>query len=402
MVWLRYLVCTALLGACAEDNLGEPRGMDERETLEAHHTWSADDERGAQAAGGRADALSAQTASERRRVRDPWGPVRRLVNDTAEANGLPGVSLTVYDADDAVVHEQIYGDFPLDRPVVVASASKLVAGLVIFALIGEGKLSLTDKASDVLKTSPDNITLKHLLSFTSGLASDAECLSHPEMTLDACAREILGGRHLALPGERFDYGGTHLQVAGRMAEIAGHDSFNELFRTRLAVPLGLRGVGFYNGARGPRDTENPLVAGGLRISVQDYAQLLSVYFHRGQTEDVTIGSWDLFEDAAREPYPRARIGYSPLKALQLPYHYGLASWLECEPSSGQSCSVISSPGKYGFTPWVDRKNQYYAILGMQLSSQNEEDGSHQDGVAEVSVNLQQQLKPLIEQALAAD
>ncbi|ADO71673.1 hypothetical protein [Stigmatella aurantiaca] len=47
------------------------------------------------------------------------------------------------------------------------------------------------------------------------------------------------------------------------------------------------------------------------------------------------------------------------------------------------CSSISSPGAFGWTPWVDRDAGYYAILGMQLSS-----GDATGGVVAFSVDLE--------------
>jgi hypothetical protein len=54
--------------------------------------------------------------------------------------------------------------------------------------------------------------------------------------------------------------------------------------------------------------------------------------------------------------------------------------------------VISSPGAFGFTPWLDRNVGYYAIIAM-------ESGDTDTGVVPFSVRLAQELKPLIAQAL---
>ena len=75
----------------------------------------------------------------------------------------------------------------------------------------------------------------------------------------------------------------------------------------------------------------------------------------------------------------------------LPFRYGLGAWLECAtPAAG--CSVISSPGAFGFTPWLDRNTGYYAVIAM-------ESGLADTGLAPASVRLAQDLKPLIAQAL---
>jgi D-alanyl-D-alanine-carboxypeptidase/D-alanyl-D-alanine-endopeptidase len=373
MVWHRWLVCTVLLGACAGDTLAGSRDL-ESDVL--------------------ASALEDDQAAQ-------WDEIGRIVSEAAERHGVPAMSLTVYDADDTQVFSHLYNDFDLDKRVAVASASKLVAGLVMFALIGKNKLSLDSTTREVLRFRgvQGDITLRDLLSFTSGLAPTADCISEPDTTLAACVKAIGRSTPVDVPGQVFDYNSTHLAVAGGMAEVAGDASFNDLFRTLMADRLQIHPKAlFYTTPRRPEATDNPLVAGGLSISVNDYAKLLGLAFHRGRTEKLSIvtpeQSIELFDEAAREPYPDVEIDYSPMTALRLPFRYGLTSWLECRtPEDG--CSVVSSPGKYGFTPWIDRHNGYYAILGMEL------EGSDGD-VVSFSVDLQQRLKPLIVRALSGD
>jgi hypothetical protein len=105
----------------------------------------------------------------------------------------------------------------------------------------------------------------------------------------------------------------------------------------------------------------------------------------------TLISAGLIATQGTEPYPNAVIGDSPFVAIGLNFHYGLASWLECPPPA-VNCQVVSSPGAFGFTPWVDRDGGYYAILGMEVSES-------QSGIVDFSVKLAQDLKPLIRAAL---
>ena len=92
-----------------------------------------------------------------------------------------------------------------------------------------------------------------------------------------------------------------------------------------------------------------------------------------------------------EPFPAAEIGVSPFDAIGLDFHYGLSSWLECAPPA-VDCGVVSSPGAFGYTPWVDREGGYYAIIAMEVTES-------QSDIVEFSVDLAQDLKPLIRAAL---
>ncbi|MCU0647301.1 MAG: beta-lactamase family protein [Gemmatimonadaceae bacterium] len=327
---------------------------------------------------------------------DPWAPVDSVMRQTIAAGTVPGAALVVHDAQHRVVFRRSYGDFAADRRVPVASASKLIAGLVLFDLIGRGRLSLESTTAQVLGWTGvrGTITLRHLLSFTSGLAPIAACTFDAGATLAECVDRIRLAPVNAAPGQRFDYGSTHLHVAARMAEVASGRTWNVLFRETLATPLGLSTeVTFFTIPRQAMGTGNPLVAGGLRASTDEYMQLLAVASARGQYRGLSIGTGALYDQQMREPFPAVDIGFTPIDPVTLGWRYGFTAWLECAtPATG--CTTVSSPGAFGFTPWIDRANGYYASLGMELSRA---DG----GVAATSVAIASRLKPALVAALRA-
>jgi CubicO group peptidase (beta-lactamase class C family) len=327
---------------------------------------------------------------------EPFAEVDRLANATFLQQGIPGMAVVVYDRNDRKVFEKVYGDFAPDRRVAVASASKMMAGLALFRLVDQGYLSLDSTTAAVLGWSGPQgaITLRHLLSFTSGLEPDAACTSMASLSLAECVDRIATSTPIAVPGTRFDYGSTHLHVAARMAEVVTGSTWNALFVQQVLHPLGLpEAVQFYSYPRQAIGTTNPLVAGGMRATMDEYGRMLAVVFHRGTASGQYFVSPALFDAQAREPYPDAVVGNSPMSALAYDFRYGLVAWLECAtPATG--CSSISSPGAFGWTPWVDREGGYYAIIGMEIADAR-------DGVVNFSVRLAQDLKPAIRQALAA-
>jgi CubicO group peptidase (beta-lactamase class C family) len=323
-----------------------------------------------------------------------YAEVDRLAAAAYASAGISGMALSIYDRDDRRVFHRVYGDFASDRRVAVASASKLVSGVVLLRLVDQGFLSLDSTTGAVLGwTGPQAaITLRHLLSFTSGLPPSAACASQADTTLAECVARIGAGPLVAAPGTRYDYGNTHLHVAARMAEVATGSPWAQVYDAQLARPLGLSAASvYYTFPRQAIGTTNPLVAGGLRATMDEYARILSVAFHRGMYQGQRLAASSLFDEQAREPYPGVTIGSSPFAQLGLPYRYGLAAWLECAtPATG--CAVLSSPGAFGWTPWFDRDGGYYAVLGMEVSEA-------QSGVVAFSVTLAQQLKPEIRRAL---
>lgn len=328
-----------------------------------------------------------------------WAEVERKSAAAYERSGVSGMTVAVFDRNDVKIFERSYGDFSPTKRVAVASASKLAAGTVIFGVIGQGLLSLDSTTAQVLgwTGARGGITLRQLLSFTSGLLPDAPCIDSPLTTLAACVDQVRSdpAALVALPGTRFDYGGTHLQVAARMAEVATGKTWNTLYAEHLRAPLGLGTEStFYTLPVQRIGTFNPRAGGGLTASLDEYARILAVSFHRGTYQGRTVAPAALFDEQAVAPYPDATIGVSPFANLGLDFRYGLAAWLECStPRTG--CSTLSSPGAFGWTPWFDRQAGYYAVIGLQQVSVDS------SGVVAFSVNLAQSLKQDIVHALGA-
>jgi CubicO group peptidase (beta-lactamase class C family) len=66
-----------------------------------------------------------------------------------------GMGLAIYNRTGALVFRQMYGDFNADRRLAIASASKMVAGTVMFRLVDAGYLSVDSTTAEVLGWSGD-------------------------------------------------------------------------------------------------------------------------------------------------------------------------------------------------------------------------------------------------------
>jgi D-alanyl-D-alanine-carboxypeptidase/D-alanyl-D-alanine-endopeptidase len=319
---------------------------------------------------------------------NPFDPVDSAARAAFESEGIPGMGLAIYNREGVKVFEHMYGTFSADARVPIASASKLVSGVALFRLMDAGYLSLDTTTGQALGWTGDHapITLRQLMSFTSGLAPENRCTYDPSVSLDECVTTISQTELTSTPGTRFDYGSVHLEVAGRMAEVVTGKPWNELFAQEIRGPLGLPADILYyaNPLRGA-GTDNPLLAGGLVVSMNEYEHILHFVFDEGVWQGTALLAPDLFATQTIDPYPDAVIGKSPGGMLR----YGLTAWLECStPQTG--CHQISSPGAFGFTPWIDRDAGYYAILGMQDMNNSK---------THFGAGLEQELKPLIVQAL---
>lgn len=248
-----------------------------------------------------------------------------------------------------------------------ASTSKLVTAVVICRLVEQGHLDLGDHPQDHI---PDwaipaddplyGITLAHLLSFTSGLVTEPFCLNLPGADFGACVLNIAEGNagNGLVPGERFHYASTHLQVAGLMAVRArGLANWTEVF-AEFRTQTGLFPTGRYD----LPSADNPRLAGGMHWTGAEYLDFLEA-----------LGSGALLADGSMVEFLRDRtadgvtIAYSPVTEIGEEWHYGFGFWHECASPTFDCVAGarISSPGAYGAYPFWDRDRGYVGIVARQ-------------------------------------
>ncbi|MFK7927265.1 MAG: serine hydrolase domain-containing protein [Myxococcota bacterium] len=325
---------------------------------------------------------------------DPdWSAVSDAFDAAAPNAPDTGMTLVLWDADGQVVYRRTAGGFEPDVRVPVASASKLVSALLLLRMVDQGQLSLTDTTGEVLGWTGQKrrISLDHLGGFTSGFEGTVGCTYNATLSLQDCTGRMDDAGPEQQPGALFEYTNTHLHIAGAMAEVKGGASWNALFQRDLAKPLGLTSpdLRYYTLPKRLLGDTNPLVAGGMVSSVDEYGAFLQLILNKGQVDGAPFIRPDLIDRLFTNAYTDAEIGSSPVVEVGLDYRYGFGSWLECEGAPAQ-CDILNSAGSFGFVPWVDRGRGYAGILAMEGDT-----GS----VLTFGLPLQQELRPLIEAVL---
>ncbi len=281
--------------------------------------------------------------------------------------GLPGVSLLVVQHGELVEHEA-WGNYQLDTVVPIASGSKWLSAATIMTLVDDGTLALDEPISTYvpeLRGKPGSITLRQLLSFTSGLVDDdrVPCAHDPAATMLACARTLVAAGVVHEPGQAFRYGGQHLYVAGAIAEYVTGVPFAQLFHDRIAAPLGMDHTAFAQaGTTGQLDdVTNPSPAGSAFSTMDDYARFLEMIVHGGVAPDGTrILQEATLAEMQSNQIDGVRYAFAAAFRMKQRTPYGLGEWLDWTDAQGDAI-VISSDGSFGFRPWIDRQNDLYGI-----------------------------------------
>jgi CubicO group peptidase (beta-lactamase class C family) len=182
--------------------------------------------------------------------------VDTLVADGIRARQLPGAVVLV-GREDTVAYVKAYGNralVPAPEPMTtdtvfdLASLTKVVATTTsVMILIEEGRLRLADPVAAFVpgfeRYGKGGITIRHLLTHTSGLRPDID-LSDPWSGYETAIARAVEEVPTSPPGERFVYSDINFFLLGEVVARVSGQGLARFSRERIFEPLGMRDTGF--------------------------------------------------------------------------------------------------------------------------------------------------------------
>ena len=217
------------------------------------------------------------------------------------------------------------------------------------------------------------------LNFTSGYDNMAEnCPGLTTPTVQDCLNRLNGLGGSAVPNGtittsdigHFYYNSGHLEVIEAGADPAVAGAVSGASDGDAALAAALMNTFSARNVNVALSFVAPVMAGGVQTTAADYAEFLKGLIR--VTNPLIMSSF--LRPAAMDPYavctnpsspacvdasgnPLAR--YAPVPP-NISWHYSITHWIEDDPVTGDG--AYSSPGKFGFYPWVDASKTYYGIL----------------------------------------
>jgi CubicO group peptidase (beta-lactamase class C family) len=199
-----------------------------------------------------------------------------------ERQRIPGLSLAVL-KEGQIVKIAGYGVASLDLKTAatpetiykIASVSKQFIATGIMLLVQEGKVGLNDPVRKYLERSPDEwkaITIRHLLTHTSGLVRDAPGFDPSKVQLDAEVIQTAyrSPLHFA-PGDKWEYSNLGYFILAEVIRKVSNRHWAEYLSEKVFKPSGMTmtyptntGVSLPNRAVGYSDNARLLVAADWR------------------------------------------------------------------------------------------------------------------------------------------
>lgn len=153
----------------------------------------------------------------------------------------------------------------------------------------------------------------------------------------------------------FHYDGGHMQRLAIKSGLGPLDNatLGAEIRSALGAEIELEYV-------------QPSLAGGVSTSAAQYARFLRRLLANA---DNPLQLGGLLGKHAVCTSPSDTCNASRLIAVPEAWHYSLGHWVEDDPAtSPQLAFAYSSPGSFGFYPWVDKSRAYYGVLARQTDA----------------------------------
>lgn len=316
--------------------------------------------------------LTLSTASCEKDVpQDPIDPAYAGVDQIMDSRfGGRNRAVLALIEDGNIVYRRTYGKIPYNQHVNIESSSMWVAAAVILHLVDRGQLSLEDPVSrfypELASHPQGRITLRQLLSHTSGIVPNHSCLNNLFGTTQDCALGILYDTPRFSPGSSFEFGLGSYQVAGGIAVRAYGKNWQDMYRDIIKFPMKMVHLDFEYGEY--YYLPNARIADGLYSSAEDFANFMILLMNNGWH-----GGDRIVSDASISEMFTNQLGPTPatlspsrgfLNATEViqQFDYGLGVWIEeSDPLTGEA-TVISAPGTFGFIPWMNPKTRNGGVL----------------------------------------
>jgi hypothetical protein len=180
------------------------------------------------------------------------------------------------------------------------------------------------------------------LNFESGYTNLSDCLTN--QTVAECEAYQGNGDYTPANDGKFFYNGGHME---RHAVLMGlGDMNNALLGAEVRSQLGDDVDLAYS---------QPQLAGGVFLTPSAYALVL----RKMLAGKLVMGSMLGAHPVCTNPLtcPTSVIAPIPLSES---WHYSIGHWVEDDPTRGDG--AFSSPGAFGFYPWIDASKTYYGVI----------------------------------------
>jgi CubicO group peptidase (beta-lactamase class C family) len=251
------------------------------------------------------------TSAFAREIEPPASPeITAAMQPYLDSHKIAGIIGVIADKTGKIHYKNLlgYAEVETKKPICennvfwIASMTKMFVGASIMMLVDEGKVSLDDPVTKfipqlskwmvieekdgarvLLKPLARPVTIRHLLSHTSGLSAFSELqqtMGSDCTPLKVRALSSVTGPLQSQPGEKYAYGNQGMNIAARVVEIVSGMSYERFLQERFFDPLEMTETTFWPteaqvarlaGAYGPDKESTGFARGDIGFLTKPYS-----------------------------------------------------------------------------------------------------------------------------------
>ena len=185
----------------------------------------------------------------------PREAIEAFIDDAMPASQVPGLAYAIVDDGDVASAGargvvKLGGDTAVtpDTPFVIGSISKSFTALAVMQLVEAGKIDLDTELAQVLDVfsgrPAEAITIRQLLSHTSGFSTRQGNVRHPDATgevddLERGVDRLAEVTPADEPDETWDYSNANYQILGRVVEVVSGQDYQTYVAAHILEPVGM-------------------------------------------------------------------------------------------------------------------------------------------------------------------
>ena len=196
---------------------------------------------------------------------DVKSTIDKYVENFVKEQRIPGASIAIVHKND-IFYSKSWGitgeseeKVTAETPFVVGSISKSLTGLAIMRLVDASIIQLDDPVQKYMpwftlkdKQAASQITIKHLLTQTSGISTySGLAISDKESTDLSAIKEnvesLSNVKLTAAPGEKHQYSNANFSILGALIEEVTKQPFSEYMEEQVFSPLGMKNAAANSG-----------------------------------------------------------------------------------------------------------------------------------------------------------
>ncbi len=283
----------------------------------------------------------------------PNGPTQPAVVDSIELRRTAATRTAASGAGECAAIRPFYWQIGNSNGSIASGATVKVGTAITYAAQTEMPIASASKwlyAAYVAQRRVGTLTVEDIqfLTFRSGYTNFAAAGCDPNDTVTSCVARTTNGTLTPANVDKFFYDGAHMQkhaslpAPGMSLGAMGNVALATEMRSLLGTEINLAYT-------------SPQLAGGARMSAADYATFLRKILKRQLNIATLLGT-----NATCTNLTSCSTAVSTPTPSNVRWDYSIGHWVENDPTTGDGS--FSSPGAFGFYPWLNRERTLYGIV----------------------------------------